>query len=611
MRRTWAGVLASVLFLACGGDEITDPFAGGFDAAGGHGGSAGSGSGGRGTGGSAGKGTTGGSAGVGTGGSGGARDAGDASTPDVATSDAADGGPADVSADASDGADRGTVDAPLDISMGGDAPADVVAQDRRGDEPGCGGPNDCPAPTNECLVATCVDGGCGTAPKALGVATTGQVAGDCKRKVCDGNGGTTNQNDDNDVSNDNNVCTLDGCSNGTPTHVPQTGMNCGTNGVCSAGGACVGCNAAADCPGTDDFCKTRKCDNGMCGFTFTGQGMALPANQQTTGDCITKACDGNGGVEDDPAPNDIVPDSNPCTKDLCNGTTPTHPPENAGTVCSVGNGHKCDGAGSCVECLAPADCATPAGFPCTTATCNGSHQCATASAPPTTNCGQGPSCSSDVAHAQDKCNGSGACVSGANTPCPPYVCAATTCRNDCTNDNDCSGTGVCDVGTHQCVLPTDPKCSDYCTTIVGACTGSNEQYQTADQCLHTCADMRRTDAVSTNTVACRLSHAGFAATVDAVTHCPHAGPAGDGVCGANCESFCSLAASACTGGNQQYATLSDCTNACNNFTMTPPRYTSASVTGNTFGCRMFHLTLATIDPVTHCPHIAVNSATCQ
>jgi hypothetical protein len=111
-------------------------------------------------------------------------------------------------------------------------------------------------------------------------------------------------------------------------------------------------------------------------------------------------------------------------------------------------------------------------------------------------------------------------------------------------------------------------------------------------------------------VSCRSTHATLALS-DAATHCPHAGPAGDGVCGTNCESFCALAAATCTGANQQYATLGDCMTACNNFSMNPARYTvlGGSPGGNTFACRMFHLTLATVD-LAHCPHIAVNSTTC-
>ena len=48
-----------------------------------------------------------------------------------------------------------------------------------------------------------------------------QTVGDCKQVVCDGNGGTTTRDDDSDVPDDSNPCTLDGCDAGSPTHVGQ------------------------------------------------------------------------------------------------------------------------------------------------------------------------------------------------------------------------------------------------------------------------------------------------------------------------------------------------------------------------------------------------------
>jgi hypothetical protein len=483
---------------------------------------------------------------------------------------------------------------------------------------GCNAPADCPGTDDFCKTRKCESNVCGFNYTGSGTALPGnqQTAGDCKRKVCDGAGGTQDQNDNSDVSDDGNGCTLDGCNNGTPTHVPQTGMMCGNNGVCSAGGTCVACNVPADCPGTDDFCKTRKCESNVCGFTYTGSGIALPDNQQTAGDCRTKVCDGAGAVREDAASSDIVADTNDCTKDLCNGTTPTHPPEAPGTTCSSGGGHKCDGAGACVQCLAPADCGDPANYPCATATCSVSHQCGTQNAAPDTLCGTGPSCSNGTAHLQDKCNGSGTCVSGANPTCAPFVCNGTVCGTSCSDNNGCAAGNECDTGLASCFPTGTPKCTDYCATIMAACTGANQQYPTTAECLRSCAGLPRTDAVLTNTVSCRLAHAGFANTPppsNADAHCPHAGPAGDGVCGANCESFCSLAATTCTGGNQQYATIPNCLAACGSFSMVPARYTlpGGAAGGDTFACRMYHLTLATIDPVNHCPHIAVISATCH
>ena len=44
--------------------------------------------------------------------------------------------------------------------------------------------------------------------------------------------------------------TIDGCSNGTPTHVSQVGQACSFSGgkVCDATGACVACLQPSDCP---------------------------------------------------------------------------------------------------------------------------------------------------------------------------------------------------------------------------------------------------------------------------------------------------------------------------------------------------------------------------
>ena len=43
--------------------------------------------------------------------------------------------------------------------------------------------------------------------------------------------------------------------------------------------------------------------------------------------------------------------------------------------------------------------------------------------------------------------------------------------------------------------------------------------------------------------------------------------------------------------------------------MTEP-YDAGDVAGNTFACRLYHLTVATTLPDAHCPHIQPTSATC-
>jgi hypothetical protein len=177
----------------------------------------------------------------------------------------------------------------------------------------------------------------------------------------------------------------------------------------------------------------------------------------------------------------------------------------------------------------------------------------------------------------------------------------------------CATNFTCDHDLASCIPTGTPKCTDYCQTIQSACTVANQQYPSNAECLHSCADLPRDATASGNTMGCRSAHAVYAAAsdADATMHCPHAGPAGDGVCGANCESFCSLAATACVGGNQQFSDPTDCAMECGGFLGVGDRYTTPTAIGDTFACRMYHLTLATIDPVTHCPLIGQASAVCH
>src|SRR5581483_7128591 len=119
--------------------------------------------------------------------------------------------------------------------------------------------------------------------------------------------------------------------------------------------------------------------------------------------------------------------------------------------------------------------------------------------------------------------------------------------------------------------------------------------------------------MSGNSLGCRIYHAGAPAAADPTTHCPHAGPAGSGACGPDCDGFCSIEASACTGDNQQFATNDECLAACNAFHGADGGYANDSTTsGNTFACHMYHLTVAAqLDggqAITHCPHTKETAA---
>jgi hypothetical protein len=156
--------------------------------------------------------------------------------------------------------------------------------------------------------------------------------------------------------------------------------------------------------------------------------------------------------------------------------------------------------------------------------------------------------------------------------------------------------------------PLTLDCPSYCTAILATCTDTLAQYGTMEECMGSC----NTFTVGTlgettgNTLGCRLYHTESAALAPDV-HCGHAGPSGDGECGASiCEGFCSIAATICP---TEWPSA-QCDSRCANLTSTPP-YNIAS-SGDTVECRLYHATAAAADPGTHCPHTdRQNSATCQ
>src|SRR5262249_10628337 len=134
------------------------------------------------------------------------------------------------------------------------------------------------------------------------------------------------------------------------------------------------CTSASSCPGSDTECRTRTCIGGVCGFAYAQSGTPLAA--QTAGDCRRNVCDGAGNVTTGADGNDIPGDNTPCTQDLCMSGPPSTPALAAGTMCSTNGGQVCDGAGACVQCVAPTDCPGTDGD-CVVRSCM-QHQCGTA-----------------------------------------------------------------------------------------------------------------------------------------------------------------------------------------------------------------------------------------
>lgn len=155
-------------------------------------------------------------------------------------------------------------------------------------------------------------------------------------------------------------------------------------------------------------------------------------------------------------------------------------------------------------------------------------------------------------------------------------------------------------------------CADYCGAITTNCFGNLAMYADAETCMATCLHMpagQPTD-MSGNTRGCRIYHAGAAAG-NPNLHCRHAGPGGDGVCGDDCAGFCTLVLGACAGqASPPYADMGACMTACGTFATAPP-YSSSTVSGNSFACRLYHATAASTTPALHCPHTTPASAPCS
>ncbi|MBI4510177.1 MAG: hypothetical protein HY698_11125 [Deltaproteobacteria bacterium] len=218
-------------------------------------------------------------------------------------------------------------------------------------------PLDCPWMFSECSFPTCQFGACGVGFVAAGADLSSQAAGDCKVKECNGEGGSVQSVDDNDVQVDGNSCTRDVCIGGTPYHPPALARtSCSQDGgvMCDGEGRCVKCLLSSDCPGTDTECAVRSCVSGACGMDFTASGA--PVTGQTTGDCKVLACDGTGKVVSKASDSDIPVDGLACTADTCKDGLPSNPPKPVGTACSEDTGVMCDGEGNCAQCVFAANC---------------------------------------------------------------------------------------------------------------------------------------------------------------------------------------------------------------------------------------------------------------
>jgi hypothetical protein len=347
---------------------------------------------------------------------------------------------------------------------------------------------------SECVTHRCTGGTCSTDPTERGFVVAGQTSGDCQELRCDGAGNIESFAVD-DPAIDQNPCTIETCVAGVPTQDNAAAQTaCGTGLTCDGSGNCVQCASASQCPGSDDECQTRTCSAGMCGFAFASAGT--PRTQQTAGDCHRAVCDGAGGtssmIDDNDRPAD---DGNACTGEVCTQGAPSHPNVATGTAC--GTGLKCDGAGSCVACLADNECPAT-GNECSLPDCT-AGTCGTANAPTGTvlsmqtagDCKQAICDGAGGTTAQNDDNDlpvddgnactSEACFMGVpvhnnlptGTACGTGKCDGAGSCVACLVDNDCPATGS------ECVLP---HCSAGTCGTAFAPTGTPLSTQTPGDC---------------------------------------------------------------------------------------------------------------------------------
>lgn len=162
-------------------------------------------------------------------------------------------------------------------------------------------------------------------------------------------------------------------------------------------------------------------------------------------------------------------------------------------------------------------------------------------------------------------------------------------------------------------------CDTYCDLIQSACTGQNQQFASPEACHGMCATYPPGTLFddTSDTLGCRIHLLLQSRAMIESPECRAAGPGGEGVCGANCDSFCVSMMVVCPG---SYADLEDCHRACSSLVdchdYAVPASGAQSPDDPSLQCRIYHLSAAAQDlgsrsgreltePQTHhCPHAA-------
>ena len=246
----------------------------------------------------------------------------------------------------------------------------------------------------------------------------------------------------------------------------------GTREPEGAGGAGSGgeapCIAPSDCPPSDAPCVKATCEDGVCSEMPFPKGTL--ANGNIEGNCQLQLCDGAGKVVSSPDDDDKPVDGSSCTADVCTNGVPSNPPLPVGAACEDSGGVVCNGNGTCVACVASADCPGEDSA-CQTRTCE-NYTCGVTYAPAGTPIVAQTSgdCSKLVC---DGAGGTTATIDDADVPDDGKACTADVCTNGIPGnpplplDTACNQNGgkVCDAGG-ACV-----QCNKGSQCAGGVCAG--------------------------------------------------------------------------------------------------------------------------------------------
>jgi hypothetical protein len=151
------------------------------------------------------------------------------------------------------------------------------------------------------------------------------------------------------------------------------------------------------------------------------------------------------------------------------------------------------------------------------------------------------------------------------------------------------------------------QCKAYCAQAKAVCTGASTLYSTDETCYGVCRLLSPGDPnePTGDNVACRANQLTLAQQTNepggAAGYCAHAGPATNGACATNCESYCPLFAAACPNGMEP----SDCVAKCAGLEDTGGFDVNSNYYDDTLQCRFVHISAATVAPAEHCPHAAL------